>query len=87
MERKQNALSKRLNYFRLSFHTLLQCSNALAEVKTERTGREGRRRKQLCRDLQEKRMYWNLKEEALARTVWRNRFERGYEPIARQIAH
>jgi hypothetical protein len=43
---------------------LLQFSKALTEVKTEGTRRQGRRRKKL-RDLKEKRMYWNLKEEAL----------------------
>jgi hypothetical protein len=31
-------------------------------------GREGRRRKQLLDDLEEKRGYWKLKEEALHRT-------------------
>jgi hypothetical protein len=33
------------------------------------TGRRGRRRKQLLDDLKEKRGYWKLKEEALARTL------------------
>jgi len=32
------------------------------------TGSEGRRRKQLLDDLEEKREYWKLKEEALYRT-------------------
>jgi hypothetical protein len=34
-----------------------------------RTGRQGRRRKQLLDDLKEKRRYWKLKEEALDRTL------------------
>jgi hypothetical protein len=38
------------------------------------TGRGGRRRKQLLNDLKEKRIYWKLKDEALARTLWRTRF-------------
>jgi hypothetical protein len=59
MERKRYVLSKKLNYFRLPFHTLLQFSKALTEVKTEGTRRQGRRRKQLRGDLKEKRMYWN----------------------------
>jgi hypothetical protein len=50
----------------------------------EMTGRRGRRRNQLLDDLKEKRRYWNLKEEALDRTVWRNRFGRGYGPVVRQ---
>jgi hypothetical protein len=33
------------------------------------TGRQGRRRKQLLDDLMETRGYWNLKEEALNRSV------------------
>jgi len=39
---------------------------------------------QLLDDLKNKRKYYNLKEEALYCTVWRTRFGRGYEPIARQ---
>jgi len=66
---------------------LLQFSKALTEVKTEGTRRHGRRGKQLRGDLKEKRMYLNLKEEALDPTVWRNRFGTGYEPVARQITH
>jgi hypothetical protein len=48
------------------------------------TGRRGRRRKQLLDDLKEKRGYWELKEEALDRTVWRTRFGRGYGRVVRQ---
>jgi hypothetical protein len=44
----------------------------------------GRRGKQLLDDLQEKRRYWKLKEEALDRTLWRTRFGRGYGPVVRQ---
>jgi hypothetical protein len=35
-------------------------------------------------DLKEKRQYWQLKEEALDRTLWRTRFGRGYGPVVRQ---
>jgi hypothetical protein len=52
--------------------------------RIELTGRRGRRRKQLLDDLKEKRRYWKLKEEALDRTQWRTRFERGYGPVLRQ---
>jgi hypothetical protein len=48
------------------------------------TGRRGRRCKQLLDDLKEKRRYWELKEEALYRTLWRTRFGRGYGPVVRQ---
>jgi hypothetical protein len=39
--------------------------------------RRGRRRKKLLDDLKVRRGYSHLKEEALDRTVWRNRFGRG----------
>jgi hypothetical protein len=39
--------------------------------KIEGTGRWGRSSKQLLYDLNEKRRYWKLKEEALARTLRR----------------
>jgi hypothetical protein len=54
------------------------------EGRIEMTGRRGRRRKQLLDDLQEKRRYWKLKEEALDRILWRTRFGRGYGPVVRQ---
>ena len=37
------------------------------------TRRQGRRRKKLLDDLKDRRGYSHLKEEALDRTVWRNR--------------
>jgi hypothetical protein len=49
-------------------------------------GRRGRRRKQLLDDVREKRIYWKLREEELARTLWRTRFGRGYRPVLRQTA-
>ena len=47
----------------------------------EVTRRRGRRRKKLLDDLQERRGYCQLKEEALDRTMWRNRFGRGSGPV------
>jgi hypothetical protein len=47
------------------------------EGKIEMMGKRGRRRKQLLDDLKEKRRYWELKEEALDRTLWRTRFGKG----------
>ena len=49
------------------------------------TGRRGRRRKKLLDDLMERRRYSHLKEEALDRTMWRNRFGRRVGPDVRQI--
>jgi len=48
------------------------------------TGRRGRGRSKLLDDLNERRGYSQLKEEALDRTVWRARFGRGFGPVARQ---
>ena len=47
-------------------------------------GRRGRRRKKLLDDLKDRRGYSHLKAEALDRTMWRNRFGGGFEPVVRQ---
>ena len=46
--------------------------------------RRGRRHKQLFDYLTWTRGYWNLKEEALNGSQWRNRFGRGCGPVVRQ---
>ena len=48
------------------------------------TRRRGRRRKKLLDDLKDRRGYYHLKEEALDRTMWRNRFRGGFGPVVRQ---
>jgi len=48
------------------------------------TGRRGRRCKKLLDDLKERRGYSHLKEEVLARTVWRAGFGRDFGPVVRQ---
>ena len=50
----------------------------------EVTRRQGRRRKKLLDDLEDRRGYYHLKEEAVDRTMWRNRFGRGFGPVVRQ---
>ena len=50
-------------------------------LKIEVTRRQGRRRKKLLDDLEDKRGYCELKEEALDRTMWRNRFGRDFGPV------
>jgi len=47
----------------------------------EVTRRRGRRCKKLLDDLQDRRGYCQLKEEALERTMWRNHFGRGFGPV------
>jgi hypothetical protein len=51
----------------------------------EVTRRRGRRRNKLLDDLWDRRGYSHLKEEALDRTKWRNRFGRGFGPVVWQI--
>jgi len=58
----------------------------------EVTRRQGIRRKKLLDDLKDRRGYSHLKEETLRlkeeavnRTMWRNRFGRGFGPVVRQI--
>jgi len=46
--------------------------------------RRGIRRKKLLDDLKDRRGYSHLKEDALDRTVWRNRFGGGFGPVVRQ---
>ena len=50
----------------------------------EETRRGGRRRRKLLDDLKDRRRYFHLKEEALDRTMWRDRFGGGFEPVIRQ---
>jgi hypothetical protein len=47
----------------------------------ELTRRRGRRRKKFLDDLGDRRGYSHLKEEALDRIKWRNRFGRGCGPV------
>ena len=46
----------------------------------EVTRRRGRRHKKLLDDLKDRKGYCQLKEEALDRPMWRNRFGRGFGP-------
>jgi hypothetical protein len=62
--------------------------NTIIQVKIkgeiEVTRRQGRRRKKLLDDLKDRRGYSHLKEGALDRTIWRNRFGRGVGPVVRR---
>ena len=50
----------------------------------EVTRRRGRRRKELLDDVKDRRGYSHLKEEALDRTMWRNRFRGRFGRVVRQ---
>jgi len=53
------------------------------EERIKVMGRRERRRKQQLDDLKGKRGYWKLKEEGLARILWRTGCGRGCGPVAR----
>ena len=50
----------------------------------EVTRRRGTRRTKQLDDLKDRRGYSHLKEEALDRTMWRDRFRGGFGPVVRQ---
>jgi hypothetical protein len=50
----------------------------------EVTRRQGRRRKKILGDLNDRRGYCQLKEKDLDRNIWRDRLRRGFEPVVRQ---
>jgi hypothetical protein len=52
--------------------------------RIEVAGRRGRKFKQLLDDLKERTGCWELKQEAVDRSLWRTRFGRGYGPVIRQ---
>jgi len=54
---------------------LKQAIEGKIKGQIEVTRRQGRRRKKLLDDLKERRGYCELKEEALDRTMWRNRLQ------------
>jgi len=62
---------------------LKQVIEGKKEGRIEVKRRLGRRRTQVLDDLKEKRGYGKLKGQALDRTLWRTRPERGYGPVVR----
>jgi hypothetical protein len=65
---------------------LKQVIEGKVKGEIEVTGRRGRRHKKVLDDLKDRRGYCHLKEEAVDRTMWRNRFGRSVGPAVRQIA-
>ena len=69
----------------LTLHTFLeQVIEGKINGEMDVIRRLGRRRKKLLDDLKDRRGYSHLKKEALDRTMWRNRFGRGFRPVVRQ---
>jgi hypothetical protein len=64
--------------------TVSKASYRREDGEMELTRRRRRRRKKILDDLQDRRGYSHLKEEALDRTMWRNRFGSGFGPVVRQ---
>ena len=60
---------------------LQQVTEGKIKGQIEVTRRRGGRRKKLQDDLKDGRGYCQLKEETLDRTMWRNRFGRGFGPV------
>ena len=63
---------------------LKQVGEGKINGEMEVTRRRGRRRRKLLDDLKDRRGYYHLKEDALDRIMWRNRFRGGFEPVVRQ---
>ena len=64
---------------------LRQVIEGKIKEQIEVTTRRETMRKKLLDDLKDRRGYYQLKEEALDRTMWRNRFGRGFGPVVWQI--
>jgi len=62
---------------------LKQVIEGKVKGEMEVTRRRGRRRNKLLDDLRNSRGYSHLKEEALDRSMWRNRFGGGFGPVVR----
>ena len=63
---------------------LKQVIEGKIKEEIEVTRRRGRKRKKLLDNLKDRRGYSHLKEEALDRTMWRNRFGGGFGPVVKQ---
>jgi hypothetical protein len=65
----------------LDWSSLKEVIEGKIKRRIEVTRRRGRRRKKLLDDLGDRRGFSHLKEEALDRIKWRNRFGRGCGPV------
>ena len=63
---------------------LKQVIEGKIQIEMEVTRSRGRRRNKLLDDFKDRRGYCHLKEEALDRTMWRNRFGGGFGSVVRQ---
>jgi hypothetical protein len=77
----QGQKEREFTYHPLFSFTMCLIIEGKIKGRIEVTRRRGRRRKQLLDDLGDRRGYSHLKEEALDRIQWRNRFGRGCGPV------
>ena len=68
----------------VSFQKQKQVIEGKIKGEMEVTRRRGRIRNKVLDDLKDRRGYSHLKEEALDRTMCRNRFRGGFGPVVRQ---
>jgi hypothetical protein len=72
------------DYYHHEFNFILMIVMCDDKGEMEVTRRRGRTRMKLLVDLKDRRGYSHLKEEALDRTICRNRFGGGFGPVVRQ---
>jgi hypothetical protein len=66
---------------------LLSCKFTYWAIRRSRHAKgTGFKKKREREYMKEKRRYWEFKEKALDRTLWRTSFGRGYGPVVRQTA-
>ena len=73
-----------MDWSHVTYCLLKQVIEGKMKGEMEVTRRRGRRRRKLLDNLKDGREYCHLKEEALDRTMWRNRFGGGFGPVVRQ---
>jgi len=73
--------ANRIGHFLRRNCLLQQVVEGKIKGQIEVTRRRGRRLKKLLDDPRDRRGYCQLKEEALDRNMWRNRFGRGFGPV------
>jgi len=66
---------------------LQQVIEGKTKEQIEVARRWGKRRKKLLDNLKDRREYCQMKEEALDRPMWRNRFRRGFGPVLWQVTN
>jgi hypothetical protein len=80
-----HVLKRRANGILRSNGLLKHVIKRKIEGRMKAMGRRGRRRKQILNQLQQKRGYLKLVEEALNQSLWKTHLEGVYGPLCDQI--